>query len=126
MTALTLSLGSKAGVRPQDLVGAIANEADLPSKQISGIRVDEYTSRVEVPTEAVQKVIEAMHATKVRGRKVRVELEGAPRAAPLAGSNPRRLRGSPPAARPASRVSPGTPQSPARDHGRRRRRGCPR
>ncbi|MDP1822551.1 MAG: DEAD/DEAH box helicase [Archangium sp.] len=75
MTALTLSLGSHAGVRPQDLVGAIANEANLPSKQISGIRVDEYTSRVEVPTEAVERVIQAMHATKVRGRKVRVELE---------------------------------------------------
>ncbi len=87
MTALTLSLGSHAGVRPQDLVGAIANEANLPSKQISGIRVDEYTSRVEVPTEAVERVIQAMHATKVRGRKVRVELEGA---APAAAAPPAR------------------------------------
>jgi ATP-dependent RNA helicase DeaD len=76
-TALTLSLGTRAGVRPQDLVGAIANEADLPSKEISGIRIDEFTSRVEVPNEAVERVTNALHATKIRGRKVKVELERA-------------------------------------------------
>ncbi len=76
ITALSFSLGSHAGVRPQDLVGAIANEANLPSRQIEGIRVDEFTSRVEVPNEVVERVIQAMHATKIRGRKVRVTLEG--------------------------------------------------
>jgi ATP-dependent RNA helicase DeaD len=76
-TALSLSLGARAGVRPQDLVGAIANEADVPSKQIHGIRVDTFTSRVEVPTDAVERVIAALEATKLRGRKVKVEREGA-------------------------------------------------
>ncbi|MFZ5440602.1 MAG: DEAD/DEAH box helicase [Myxococcota bacterium] len=88
MTALTLSLGARAGVRPQDLVGAIANEANIPSRQIDGIRVDEFTSRVEVPSETVEQVIEALHATKIRGRKVRVEVEraGRPERAPRASA----------------------------------------
>ncbi len=87
MTALTLSLGNRAGVRPQDLVGAIANEANLPSRDISGIRVDEFTSRVEVPSSAVERVTEALHATKIRGRKVKVELERAGAAAPRGGGD---------------------------------------
>ena len=70
--------------QPRTAGQAVDQTIAKTERQISGIRVDEYTSRVEVPTEAVQKVIEAMHATKVRGRKVRVELEGAPRAAPAA------------------------------------------
>ncbi len=75
MTALTLSLGEHAGVRPQDLVGAIANEANISSSLIQGVRVNEMNSRVEVPTESVDAIITALHATRIRGRKVRVERE---------------------------------------------------
>jgi 23S rRNA pseudouridine2605 synthase len=102
-TALTLSLGTRAGVRPQDLVGAIANEADLPSKEISGIRIDEFTSRVEVPNEAVERVTNALHATKIRGRKVKVELE-------RAGSSPESKPAERASAPRAPRVS--TPRAP--------------
>ncbi|MBL8914452.1 MAG: DEAD/DEAH box helicase, partial [Archangium sp.] len=77
MTALSLSLGEHAGIRPQDLVGAIANEAGIPSRSIQGVRIEEMTSRVEVPTESVHDVIKALHATRIRGRKVRVTIAGA-------------------------------------------------
>ena len=79
MTTLTLSLGEHAGVRPQDLVGAIANEANISSQLIQGVRVSEMTSTVDVPSESVDAVIDALHATRIRGRKVRVtrEVKGA-------------------------------------------------
>lgn len=76
MTALTLSLGMRAGVRAQDLVGAIANEANIHSRDIHGVRIDEFNSRVEVPAWAAQNVMTALRATKIRGQKVRVSVEG--------------------------------------------------
>jgi ATP-dependent RNA helicase DeaD len=106
MTALTLSLGNRAGVRPQDLVGAIANEANLPSRDISGIRVDEFTSRVEVPSSAVERVTEALHATKIRGRKVKVELERAGAAAPRGGGDEESFSSAPRAPRTSAPRAP--------------------
>ena len=38
MVRLFIGAGREAGVRPQDLVGAIANEAGIPSKLIGSIR----------------------------------------------------------------------------------------
>jgi len=106
MTALTLSLGNRAGVRPQDLVGAIANEANLPSRDISGIRVDEFTSRVEVPSSAVERVTEALHATKIRGRKVKVELERAGASAPRGGGDEEAFSSAPRAPRTSAPRAP--------------------
>src|SRR5690606_36096447 len=41
---LHISIGRRAGVRPGDLVGAIANEVDLPGRQIGPIRIaDQYS-----------------------------------------------------------------------------------
>lgn len=75
MTALSLSVGSRAGVRAQDLVGAIANEAGVPSRDIHGVRIDEFRSRVEVPAWAARQVMTALRATTVRGQAVRVSVE---------------------------------------------------
>ncbi len=44
--------GRKAGMRPADLVGAIANEAGLESKAIGSIQINELFSLVEVPESA--------------------------------------------------------------------------
>ena len=67
-----VSLGRKAGVRPGDLVGAIANEAGLSGNQIGPIRIQENFSVVGVPEQSVDKVSKAVSATMLRGRKVRV------------------------------------------------------
>lgn len=67
-----VSLGRKAGVRPGDLVGAIANEAGLSGKEIGPIRIQENFSVVGVPTGSVEKVSKAVSSTMLRGRKVRV------------------------------------------------------
>ncbi len=65
--------GRAAQVRPQDLVGAIANESSLSGRQIGAIEIAHKFSTVEVPAFAADEVIEALRATTIKGRKVRAE-----------------------------------------------------
>lgn len=73
MARLFLSVGRQAGLRPTDLVGAIANEAGLNGKEIGAIDIMDNCSFVEVPQEAADRVVRALQRTTLRGRRVRVE-----------------------------------------------------
>jgi ATP-dependent RNA helicase DeaD len=64
--------GRQAGIRPQDLVGAITNEAGVPGRAIGAIEISERHSIVEVAGEVAQAVIDAMRATTIKGRRVTV------------------------------------------------------
>ncbi len=68
-----MSLGHLAKIRPQDLVGAIANETSLSGKQIGAIEITHKYSTVEIPKSAEAEVIAALSATLIKGRKARVE-----------------------------------------------------
>jgi ATP-dependent RNA helicase DeaD len=67
-----VSLGRKAGVRPGDLVGAIANETGLVGREIGPIRISDAYSVVGVPEASVDHVIETMQSTTMRGKRARV------------------------------------------------------
>jgi len=69
---LFIGAGRDAGIRPADLVGAIANEASLNSRSIGAIEIGDHFSVVEVPQEAAEDVIQALRATRLKGRKVQV------------------------------------------------------
>jgi ATP-dependent RNA helicase DeaD len=69
---LFVGLGRAAGVRPQDLVGAITGESSLSGRQIGGIEITERFSLVEVPEAAAQEVVSALRATMIKGRKATV------------------------------------------------------
>ncbi|XXU76755.1 DEAD/DEAH box helicase [Sorangium sp. So ce1151] len=69
---LYIGAGRNAGIRPADLVGAIANEASLSSRDIGAIQIADSFSTVEVPADAADTVIEALRATRIKGRKVQV------------------------------------------------------
>jgi len=71
-TRLFVSSGRAGGMRPQDLVGAIANESELSGKDIGPIVITERFSLVDVPDEAATDVIHALQQTRVKGRKVQV------------------------------------------------------
>ena len=64
-----VSLGRNAGIRPGDLVGAIANETDLVGREIGPIKITEKFSVVGVPDKAVDKVIGALKNTTIKGKK---------------------------------------------------------
>ena len=75
MTRLFVGLGRRAGVRPQDLVGAIANESSLRGREIGAIEITDNFSLVEVPENAANEVIAALRSTTVKGRKVNARRE---------------------------------------------------
>jgi ATP-dependent RNA helicase DeaD len=70
VTRLYVALGRKAGVRPGDLVGAIANEAGIDSRDIGAIEIADQFSLVEVPDDAAEGIIEALRSTTIRGKRV--------------------------------------------------------
>jgi ATP-dependent RNA helicase DeaD len=69
---LYIAAGRQAGVRPADLVGAIAGEAGVGSHVIGSIEIGDRFSIVEVPTPLATRILFALRATKIRGRKVTV------------------------------------------------------
>ena len=64
-----VGLGRQAGVRPRDLVGAIAGETGLPGRAVGAIQVTSRFSLVEVPADAADDVIMALRNTTIRGRR---------------------------------------------------------
>ena len=66
-----VGLGRKAGMRPGDLVGAIANETDLTGREIGPIRISDHYSVVGVPEQSVDTVVTAIRATTIRGKKAK-------------------------------------------------------
>jgi ATP-dependent RNA helicase DeaD len=66
-----VNVGSKAGVRPADLVGAIANEAGIPGREVGPIRIGDTYAVVGVPEGAVEDVIKALNRGSVRGKPVK-------------------------------------------------------
>jgi len=66
-----VNVGSKAGVRPADLVGAIANDAGIPGRDVGPIRIGDHYAVVGVPEQVVEDVIRALNKGSVRGKPVK-------------------------------------------------------
>ncbi|HET6951314.1 MAG TPA: DEAD/DEAH box helicase [Acidimicrobiales bacterium] len=75
MTRLFVGLGRSAGVRPQDLVGAIAGESQVRGREIGAIEIADRFSLVEVPESAADQVIAALRASTIKGRRANVRRE---------------------------------------------------
>jgi ATP-dependent RNA helicase DeaD len=74
-TRIYIGAGRAAGIRPQDLVGAIANEAGIPGRDIGAIEIADRHSLVEVPTAVAQEVVDALRATKIKGKRAVVKTD---------------------------------------------------
>jgi ATP-dependent RNA helicase DeaD len=75
VTRLYIAAGRRAGVRPGDLVGAIANEAGIDARAIGAIEIADRFSLVEVPQERAQEIIGALRGTTIKGKRVAVRLD---------------------------------------------------
>nr|WP_037057596.1 DEAD/DEAH box helicase [Pseudonocardia asaccharolytica] len=72
-TRLFVSAGRAAGVRPQDIVGALANESRLSGRDIGAIQIHERHALVEVPEHAADEVLRSLRgATTLKGRRASV------------------------------------------------------
>jgi ATP-dependent RNA helicase DeaD len=74
MQRLFINVGRQDGLRPTDVVGAIANEANIPGKAIGQIEIRDTYSFVEIPEHLVSRVVSALGRTRLRNREVRVEV----------------------------------------------------
>ena len=71
---IALNVGRDHGVRPADLVGAIAGEAGISSKEIGAIRVGADASTVELAASVATHVAKVMKGKFIRGEKVDVRV----------------------------------------------------
>jgi ATP-dependent RNA helicase DeaD len=74
---LFLDVGREQGVRPGDLVGAIANEAGVAGKLIGAIQIADGFSLVELPEEILDEVVQRLKRTFIKGKKVVVRRDRA-------------------------------------------------
>ncbi len=91
MARLFVDIGRKAGLRPGDLVGAIANEAGVPGRLIGAIDIYDTFSFVEVPDDQTERVITALGQTTIKGLPVKASIARPERAEakpPKRGSRP--------------------------------------
>jgi ATP-dependent RNA helicase DeaD len=91
MVRLFFGAGRREGVRPADIVGAIANEADVPGRAIGAIDIYERHTIVEVPAQYRDRVLERMSSAVIRNRPVSARV-----AIPDGASRPQSRRGGEP------------------------------
>lgn len=67
--------GRRAGLRPGDLVGAIANEAGVPGSVVGAIRIFDDFALVDVQPQVAEQVAQALRAATIRGQRLPVRRE---------------------------------------------------
>jgi ATP-dependent RNA helicase DeaD len=87
---IILFTGAQYHVRPGDLVGAIANEFDIPGSSIGRVSIHDRKSFVGLPRAVADKALAQRDSLVVRGRPVRIALargqnDGAPPHRPARG-----------------------------------------
>ncbi|QHV99807.1 DEAD/DEAH box helicase [Spirosoma endbachense] len=74
MTRLMVSIGRKDYVRPGDIVGAIAGEANIPGNTIGSIDIFDKFTYVDVPKDVANRVLDVMEGNTIKGRRVNIEV----------------------------------------------------
>ena len=67
-----VGVGRKDGIRPGDLVGAIANETSLSGREIGPIKLAEHFAIVGIPEWSTDEVIAALKGTTLKGKKATI------------------------------------------------------
>jgi hypothetical protein len=106
MVKLFVDAGREAGIRPGDIVGAIAGETDIPGRVIGAIDVHARFTFVDIPAEYVDRVLERMRNVQIRSTPIVVKLATPhdDRADRRAGDRPDRRAGDRPDRRGADRA----------------------
>jgi len=76
MTRLVLNIGKRGGVGPGDVVGVIANLADVAREDIGAIQLADQQTFVDVADASVPVVLKKLKGIKFKGRKLAVDLAG--------------------------------------------------
>jgi ATP-dependent RNA helicase DeaD len=72
MVRLVLDQGHNQGIRPRDIVGAIASEAGIPGKAIGAIDIQNDQTYVDVNSAHVDQVLNQMRRWRLRGKQIKL------------------------------------------------------
>jgi ATP-dependent RNA helicase DeaD len=94
---LFISAGTRDGITPGDVVGAITGEAGVPGDSVGKIDIRESHTTAEVATGVADQVIQSLNGRTLKGRSLRVDYDrkgssGPSRGGPSRGGS----RGGPP------------------------------
>ncbi len=73
METFRIEVGHIHGVQPGNIVGAIANEADLESRYIGRIDIRDDYSLVDLPEGMPRELLEHLKKVRVAGRPLRMQ-----------------------------------------------------
>jgi len=76
MQKYRLEVGREHQVTPGDIVGAIANEADIDSAYIGGINIQDDYSTVELPDGMPKEIFNHLKKVRVRNHPIHISIEG--------------------------------------------------
>jgi ATP-dependent RNA helicase DeaD len=74
MVRLFIYAGRSTGVRPSDVVGAIANEAGVPGNAIGAIDIYDDFTFVDIPAQYKDQVLTGMSGATIRNRETNIRL----------------------------------------------------
>jgi len=77
MECFRIEVGHNQGVRPGNIVGAIANEAGLDSKYIGRINILDHHSEIDLPAGMPEEVFEMLQTVYVSGKPMKISRVGA-------------------------------------------------
>jgi len=65
-----VGLGRRDGIRPADLVAALTTKAGVHARDIGAIDIAERFSLIEVPSDAMTRIVKTLREATVRGKKL--------------------------------------------------------
>jgi ATP-dependent RNA helicase DeaD len=72
MVRLFMSAGKAQGIRPNDVVGTIAYQADIPGSTIGAIRIQDQHTLVDVPEQYVSQVLDKAGAINIHRKAITI------------------------------------------------------
>ena len=74
MQRFWIGVGREDGVRPGNIVGAVANEAGIPGSDIGPIQIRDHFSTIDLPAEAAQAALQTLQHTWVSGKQLKIRV----------------------------------------------------
>ncbi|MGK5025166.1 DEAD/DEAH box helicase [Janthinobacterium sp. RB2R34] len=110
MQTFRIEVGHQHGVKPGNIVGAIANEAGIDSKNIGRIEIYDDYSVLDLPDSMPKELLDQLKTVWVAGQQLRISRDGdAPDVAPAAAAR------KPFAAKATPAFKDSAPEAPAAD-----------
>jgi ATP-dependent RNA helicase DeaD len=101
-----IEVGKEHGVRAGDIVGAIANEANIDSQFIGNIKLFDHFSTVELPATIPNEIFQHLKKVYVRKQKLNITVDSGATAAPTGERRPSNGPGPRPGAAPRAPRKP--------------------